>query len=332
MSQKWIVIGSNSFSGATFVQQLLEQGEDVISISRSAENPTALLPYGWVSSDKLTRHQFHALDLNQNTTEILSVIGDFHPNYVVNFAAQSMVAESWLYPDQWYQTNVVANVRLHEGLRKFDFIEKYVHVTTPEVYGSCSGIVTEEHAFNPSTPYAASRAACDLHLITFFKQYKFPVCFTRAANVFGPGQPLYRIIPRCIYFFKIGRRLQLHGGGHSVRSFIHMKDVAEGTMKIAHQAPAGECYHFSTDLYLPIRDVVKMIAEQMNVSFEEGVEIVGDRPGKDAAYLLDSSKARKTLDWYPAITLEQGITEVIAWVNRFENELGEIPKDYLHKP
>ena len=206
-----------------------------------------------------------------------------------------------------------------------------MHVTTPEVYGSCSGTVTEAHPFNPSTPYAASRAACDLHLMTFFKQYNFPVCFTRAANVFGPGQPLYRIIPRCVYFFKTGRKLQLHGGGHSVRSFIHMRDVSDGTIRIARQAPAGECYHFSTDLYLPIRDVVRMIADQMAVRFEDAVEIVGERPGKDAAYLLDSTKARKTLGWEAKISLEQGIAETIDWVNRFENELESLPKDYVHK-
>jgi dTDP-glucose 4,6-dehydratase len=96
-----------------------------------------------------------------------------------------MVAESWLYPDQWYQTNVVANVRLHEGLRKMKNFRKYVHVTTPEVYGTCSGDVKEDAPFNPSTPCAASRAACDLHLMTFFKRYNFPVAFTRAANVYG---------------------------------------------------------------------------------------------------------------------------------------------------
>ena len=103
------------------------------------------------------------------------------PSFVVNFAAQSMVAESWLYPDQWYQTNVVANVKLHEKIRQFSFLKKYVHVSTPEVYGSCSGNVTESAPFNPSTPYAASRAACDLHLLTFFKNYQFPVVFTRAS-------------------------------------------------------------------------------------------------------------------------------------------------------
>ena len=95
--------------------------------------------------------------------------------------------------------------------------------------------------------------------MTFFKNYQFPVVFTRAANVYGPGQQLYRIIPRTIFFIKLGRKLQLHGGGRSVRSFIHARDVAEGTLRVARQAPPGETYHFSTDLYLSIRELVERI-------------------------------------------------------------------------
>lgn len=326
------MIGSNSFSGAVFVRSLLEQGEQVLGISRSPENAKPLLPYAWVEEKQLNSFEFSKLDLNLHTKEIINQVGDYRPDYVVNFAAQSMVAESWLYPDQWYQTNVVANVRLHEGLRKMDFIRRYVHVTTPEVYGSCSGVVTESHPFNPSTPYAASRAACDLHLITFFKQYQFPVCFTRAANVYGPGQPFYRIIPRAVYFFKKGRKLQLHGGGRSVRSFIYMEDVADGTIRVAREGMSGDCYHFSTDCYLSIREVVEKIAQRVGVNFEDAVEIVGDRPGKDAAYLLDSSKARQKLGWKDHVSLDKGIDETVHWIERFEKEIDGLPLDYIHKP
>jgi dTDP-glucose 4,6-dehydratase len=263
---------------------------------------------------------------------IVAAIQAFQPDYVVNFAAQSMVAESWLHPEHWYQTNVVANVLLFEGLRRIHSIKKYVHVSTPEVYGSCSGNVTEAAPFNPSTPYAASRAACDLHLMTLFKNYGFPVAFTRAANVYGPGQQLYRIIPRTILFIKAGRKLQLHGGGRSVRSFIHIRDVADGTQRVARQAPPGEAFHFSTDLYISIREVVERICRKMGVNFNDVIEVVGDRPGKDAAYLLDSAKARTTLGWNDTISLDQGIDETIAWVGQNLDELKTQPFDYIHKP
>ncbi len=333
MADKFFVIGSNSFTGASFVNYLLTRGDEVIGTSRSPELNPVFLPYQWPTPQPATgKFQFRQLDLNQDTDGLVAAIDGFKPDYVVNFAAQSMVAESWLQPDQWYQTNVVANVRLHDKIRQFGFIKKYVHVTTPEVYGSCSGNVTESAPFNPSTPYAASRAACDLHLMTFFKNYKFPVVFTRAANVYGPGQQLYRIIPRTVFFIKLGRKLQLHGGGRSVRSFIHARDVAEGTLRVARQAPPGETYHFSTDLYLSIRELVERICTRMAVKFADVVEVVGDRPGKDAAYLLDSTKARTTLGWQAAISLDQGIDETIAWIAQNLEALKQQPADYIHKP
>ncbi len=333
MAEKVYVIGSNSFTGATFVDYLLSLGCEVMGCSRSAEPAAAFLPYKWSRpSPAPGRFHFAQLDLNHDTDRMARAIGDFQPAWVVNFASQSMVAESWLYPDQWYETNVVANVRLHEKLRQFPFLKKYVHISTPEVYGSCTGNVTENAPFNPSTPYAASRAACDLHLMTFFKNYRFPVVFTRAANVYGPGQQLYRIVPRTVFFVKTGRVLQLHGGGRSVRSFIHARDVAEATWRAARQSPPGEAWHFSTDLYISIRDLVERICRRMGADFSQVVQIVGDRPGKDAAYLLDSTKARTVLGWKDQVTLDQGIDETIAWVEKNLEELKQQPCDYIHKP
>ena len=333
MSERIVVIGSNSFSGASFVQSALAQGAEVIGISRSPEPITAFLPYRWPeSAGNPARFRFHQLDLNHDVGRMMERIGDFRPDYVVNFAAQSMVAESWQFPEQWYQTNVVANVNLHDQLRRLDFLRKYVHVSTPEVYGSCSGTVTEDAPFNPSTPYAASRAACDLHLLTFFKNYRFPVVFTRAANVYGPGQQLYRIIPRTVLFIKSGRKLQLHGGGRSVRSFIHIRDVADGTLRVAREAPPGQAFHFSTDTYVSIRDLVELICRKLDAAFDEVVEVVGDRPGKDAAYLLDSSRARETLGWTSVIGLDEGLDETVAWLSEHFEALQIQPLEYVHKP
>src|SRR5258706_2585985 len=332
-AEKIFVIGSNSFSGASFADYALSAGATVFGASRSLEPHPAFLPYLWENDpSRKIGFRFEQLDLNRDTDRIAKAIEEFRPDYVVNFAAQSMVAESWQHPEHWYQTNVVANVLLHECIRKFAFIRKYVHVSTPEVYGSCSGNVTEEAAFNPSTPYAASRAACDLHLMTFFKNYGFPVVFTRAANVYGPGQQLYRIIPRTVFFIKTGRKLQLHGGGHSVRSFLHARDVADATLRVARDAPAGQAFHLSTDLYLPIREVVEKICHKLGVKFADAVEIVGDRPGKDAAYLLDSTRARQALGWQPGIDLDQGIDETIRWVADNFEDLKKQPSDYIHKP
>ena len=332
MSEKIVVIGSNSFSGSHFVSHALSEGLEVVGMSRSQEPVTPFLPYRWKNQTNAGNFEFAQLDLNHDTDRILAKIQEFKPDYVVNFAAQGMVAESWLHPEQWYQTNLLANVKFHNQLRHCDFLKKYVHISTPEVYGTCSGLIPEESPFNPSTPYAASRAACELHLRTFQKNYQFPVVFTRAANVYGPGQQLYRIIPRTVLAVLLGKKLQLHGGGHSVRSFIHIADVADGTLKVARSAPLGEAYHFSTPLNLSIRQLVEQICFTLNTPFEKAVEIVNERPGKDAAYLLDSSKARNTLGWTDRINLETGIAQTIAWVRDNLEELKNQPLEYIHKP
>lgn len=332
MSEKIFIIGSNSFSGSHFVNYTLDKNFEVIGISRSPEADLVFLPYRWRQSEELNRFKFYKLDLNNDLNKIMDLINEFKPYYVINFAAQSMVAESWQNPDHWMITNIVSNVRFHDRLRKCSFIRKYVHVSTPEVYGTCEGLVQENTNYKPSTPYAVSRAACDMSLMTFFKNYGFPVVFTRAANVYGPGQQLYRIIPKTILSIKLGKRLPLHGGGHSVRSFIHIRDVANGTLRVARKASLGDIYHLSTSRNISVRDLVHLICDRMKVSFEEMVEITEDRLGKDAAYLLDSSKAQTALGWTDKIGLEEGIDETITWVNDNFEMLKNQEMAYIHKP
>jgi dTDP-glucose 4,6-dehydratase len=328
VSQKIVVIGSNCFSGAQFVDYCLEQGYEVLGISRSLEYADVFLPY------KLNRRSgftFRALDLNLHSAEIATEIQNFQASYVVNFAAQGMVAESWQNPIDWFTTNTIGHIALHDKLRKFDFIKKYVHISTPEVYGSTEGRVQENFPYNPSTPYAVSKAACDMSLKTFFKNYSFPVASTRAANVYGSCQALYRIIPKTVFCILLGKKLPLHGGGHSVRAFIHMRDVSAGTLKVATDGNPGDIYHFSTDRFIAIRDLVKMICDILGVKFEDAVDIVGERPGKDAYYVLDSAKARNELAWSDKISLEQGVEETIRWIKDNLEELKKHPDIYIHK-
>lgn len=330
-----LVLGSNSFSGASFVDYLLGQNVNVLGISRSPEAARCFSPYQWTprqSPSERGTFQFVQADQNTQLSRIIEVCQEFKPQYFINFAAQGMVAQSWEKPLDWFQTNLMANVALSDALSKCTWLQKYVHIGTPEVYGTCSGTVLEDQRFNPSTPYAASRAACDLHLRTYFNQYRFPVAWTRAANVYGPGQQLYRIIPRTVLYIRLGRKIQLHGGGHSIRSFIHIRDVAAATWAVAQNGTPGDTYHLSTNEYLSIRDLVERICVRMKVRFEDVVEVVDDRPGKDAAYLLDSTKARTELRWQDEVSLDTGIDETIAWVDRDLEDLCKQPFDYIHKP
>src|SRR6185437_1819783 len=128
--EKYLILGSNSFSGATFADRLAADGHDVIATSRSDEAHEALLPYKW--QKRPGRIRFKRIDLNNDLDALKSLLGSERPTHVVNFAAQSMVGESWHHPDHWMMTNVVSTVRLHELLRNYDGLQRYVHVTTPE--------------------------------------------------------------------------------------------------------------------------------------------------------------------------------------------------------
>ena len=333
MSQRFLVIGSNSFSGAYFVKHLLDVGSlgsTVIGVSRSAEPHRVYLPYRW--SDDTSRFSFRQIDINHQLPELLEIVKDLQPQYIVNFSAQGMVAQSWLTPEDWYQTNVVGQVKLHDQLRKLPSLKKYVHVTTPEAYGSTDGWVKESFQFAPSTPYAVSRAACDLHLMSFFRAYQFPVCFTRAANVYGPGQQLYRIIPRAMLYARLGTKMDLHGGGHSIRSFIHMSDVADATYRIALDGVPGESYHISTRETVSIRALVEKVCALTSKPFAELAAVTEDRLGKDQSYLLDSGKVRSELGWSDRVSLDDGLRETLAWVDANLDVLKTLPRDYVHKP
>ena len=325
---KYAIIGSNSFSGSSFVKHLCKGGHEVLGISRSPEIHPVFSAYAGKTGGGFS---FRQLDLNHDLDGVTTALGDFRPDYVVNFAAQGMVAQSWEQPGDWFQTNAVATVKLHDELRKFDWLRKYVHISTPEVYGSCKGLVREDHPFSPSTPYAVSRAAADMSLLSFIKAYEFPVVFTRAANVYGEHQQLYRIIPRTILYFLTGNKLQLHGGGTSVRSFIHIEDVCEGTQRAAERGQTGEVFHFATEQNISIRSLVELIAKRLGARFEDQVEVTGERLGKDAAYLLDCTLAKERLNWQPEIPLEEGLDRTTAWVQGNLEELGQQPQVYVHK-
>jgi dTDP-glucose 4,6-dehydratase len=326
-----LVLGSNSFSGASFCRYLLEQGADVIGASRSPEAHSVFLPYRWLPESQQKNFRFIQLDLNHDLDRLEKLMRDQKIKVVVNFSAQSMVGESWDKPDDWMQTNVVAVARLAERLRHLDFLERYVHITTPEVYGSTDGWIHEETPFNPSTPYAVSRAAGDMLFKIYRETFQLPVVSTRAANVYGPGQPLYRIIPRTIFCLLTGQPLELHGGGVSTRSFIHIDDVSRATWQIAQKASVGETYHISTDRIISIRALVESLCQMLDVSFEKNVTVVGERLGKDSAYWLSSEKLHQDLGWKDQISLEQGLAQTIEWVQKNLEVLKTQSLQYIHK-
>ena len=277
MSEKFLILGANSFYGSNFAKCVEAHGDEAI-------------PY------------------NHRLGEFLD-LGCFDGYYVVNFASKSLVAESWEMPWEWMETNATDTTSLIWMLRKVP-IKKFVHVSTPEVYGSTEGWVDETFSnWQPTTPYAVSRMAGDKMLMAYHKVCKFPAVITRTANIYGPGQPEHRIIPATFKKIKEGQKLGLDGNGKSVRCFIHVKDACEATYKVAKQGSAGQTYHISTNHQIKIYDLVKKICLLMGKRMEDVVEQTPERLGKDFAYLLKSERIRN-MGWRDTISLDRGLQEI----------------------
>ena len=324
-----LVIGSNSPSAASFCAFALERGHQVIATSRSAEKSSVFLPYTWGGR---SGPLFEQVDLNHDMDRLAALMKRHRPAYVVNFASQGMVAQSWDNPTHWMQTNVVAMSALLEILRHCDFLERYVHFSTPEVYGSTEGWIVEHRDYKPSTPYALSRAAGDMSVALWSKTYGLPAVITRAANVYGEGQQLYRIIPRTLLCCLTGQTLPLQGGGLSERAFVHFDDVSDAVMRICEGGRNGEDYHISPHSSITIRKLVEDICAITGRPFDEVVKMAPDRLGKDQAYLLESSKIMKELGWSPRVSLEEGLRRCADWCQKNLAELRTLPQVYEHKP
>ena len=330
MIKKVLVIGSNSFSGSDFIDLLLTKGEySVVGISRSPEKSALFLPYKRLLNADF---KFYQMDLNKNMAEVRELINVIKPDYIVNFAAQGEVAPSWKNPAQWFQTNTLALTELADFLKDCKFLKRYVHISSPEVYGSCVGAVKEDASLNPSTPYAASKAAGDLSLFTFVKNFKLPLVMIRSTNVYGAHQQLFKIIPRSVIYVKSGRIIELHGGGTAVKSYIHIRDISKGELAAMENGRGGQRYQLSPDQGIAVKDVVKIICDKLMVSFDKATKVVEERIGQDAAYVIDSNKARREFGWCPSIGMDEGVSGVVNWITTNWEEIKKEPLEYIHKP
>lgn len=327
--KKVLVIGSNSFSGSDFIDLLLEKGDyEVVGISRSPEKIALFLPYKKRQSLYFT---FQQIDLNRDFPKLKNLLALFKPEYIINFAAQSEVAPSWENPHHWFQTNAVGVTQLANTLKDLPYLKRYVHISSPEVYGTCVGNIKEDAPLNPSTPYAASKASGDLSLFTFAKNFNFPLVMIRATNVYGAHQQLFKIIPRSAIYAKLGKTIELHGGGVAIKSYIHIRDVSHGVLLAMEHGRKGEIYHLSPDNGVAVRDVVSTICQKLNVDFTKATQEVAERLGQDKAYTIDSSKARAEFSWIPLISLDQGIAQTVSWIQNHFDEIFEQPLSYVHK-
>ena len=302
------VIGASSFSGRAFCEVAVEHGAEVVRLSRPE------------------------FDLNTNMRGIMRAISANLCDYVVNYAALNMVGESWQHAADYMRTNALAVTTLADALSKYGGLRKYLHVSTPEIYGPSAEVAIRETThYQPSTPYAVSRAAADMQLIAYHNTYGLPVCFTRTVNVYGPGQQPYRIIPKTVLCCELGSVLQLHGGGTSARSFIHVRDMAEAAWTVLTKGNPGEAYHASGPEEITIFALVERIIGMIGARFRDVVVMDEDRPGKDRLYRLDDSKLRG-LGWEPKIGLDKGLRETVNWFRERAGRYTLEQLEYEHRP
>jgi dTDP-glucose 4,6-dehydratase len=326
-----LIIGSNSFAGSNFCDYLLSKKFNVVGVSRSKEINQIFLKYKHNKNYK-KNFLFYKIDINRekDISKLIKIIKVKKIRYIVNFASQGMVAESWLKPWDWYNTNVVSFSKLINKLKDLK-IKKFLNFSTPEVYGSTKRNVKENNFFNPTTPYAISRSAQDLNLLAYYKNFNLPVVFTRTANIFGPHQQLYRIVPISIIKAISNKKIRLHGSGKSIRSFIFMDDVSPILYKILRDRKnIGQTYHISTKKFVSIKKLVILILKILKRK-KTLIKNVKERDGKDFGYFLDASKIIKEYKWKDKTSLEDGLIKTIHWIKNNLRTIKNLNLDYKHK-
>ena len=182
--------------------------------------------------------------------------------------------------------------------------------------GNIQGFIFENTKAYPSTPYGISHLATDLTLLAYYKYNKFPFVISRFSNFYGPHQQLYRLIPKALYCIFNNKKLLLHGGGKSVRSFIYIDDFCEGIYKSMINGKPGEIYNFTSREYVSIKWLVKKICLLTSMNFNKLVKITKDRPTKDNVYKMDPTKAERELNWKAKYTIKEGLEKTIKWYKK----------------
>ena len=294
--------------------------------SRSKLLPQRFLPFKINNKNII----FYKLDINKDLNKIIKFIKNKKPDFIINYASQSMVGQSWDQPEDWLITNSVNTVKLYLEISKLKLKTKLIHISTPEIYGHTKKIIKEKKEYSPSTPYALSRVNADLSLEMLQKNFGLESISIRASNIYGEFQKNYRVVSGAVLKFLTNKKFYIDGNGSSKRSFLHVDDLSSATYLLMRKFKSGNIYHVSTDEFISIKNLAKLIAKLTNKNFKKNVKFRKDRIGKDKSYFLDSKKIRK-LGWKPKISLKDGIKRVIIWVKLFKRNFKEDDYIYKHK-
>ena len=320
--KKIFILGSNSFSGSHLVNFLLKKKYNVYGVSQSSLYPKRFNIFS--ESNFVKNFTFYKLNINKDFRKVERLILNIKPEIIIDFLGQGMVAESWLYPEITFNSNLISKIRLYETLKKSKFLKKYIKISTPEVFGSTTIKKPNILKYNPSTPYALSHSSVENYLRLLNKQFNFPVIFSRFANFYGPYQKLYRVIPLAVHKAFKKEKFYLHGGGNSRRSFIHSDDFCVGIYKMITRGKIGEFYQFSSTEYISIKKLVIKIYKKFELNPNKFIINVSDRPGKDKDYKIFDGETKKKLNWNNQVKLDKGIDNVIKWYKKHNKEFKKL--------
>ena len=313
--KKIIVTGGLGFIGSNLVELLLKKNFYVINIDKAAYSSNF---YNTIEFRKSKKYKFIKLDIaNRKFSKILS---EYKPSGVFNLAAETHVDRSIDNPSNFIQSNIVGVYNLLECFKNFSKKNKskLVHISTDEVYGDVlKGRTSESYPYQPSSPYAASKASSDHLVNSYIRTYKLPAIVTNCSNNYGPKQHPEKLIPKLIYNIMHNKPLPIYGKGTNSREWIYVKDHCDALIKVFLKGKIGEFYNIGSNKNLTNLDVCKYLLNlaKNEKKLDKKVKIlfVKDRPGHDKRYALNSNKILKELKWKPKVTFNKGIKYTFEW-------------------
>ena len=324
-----LVTGGAGFIGANFVLDWLAQSDepvvnlDKLTYAGNRENLASL--------DGDTRHIFVQGDIG-DAALVGQLLAQHQPRAVVNFAAESHVDRSIHGPADFVQTNVVGTFNLLESVRGYwsalpaeqKVAFRFLHVSTDEVYGSLAPdapAFTEQHTYEPNSPYSASKAASDHLVRAWHHTYGLPVLTTNCSNNYGPYHFPEKLIPLMIVNALAGKNLPVYGDGMQIRDWLYVKDHCSAIRRVLEAGRLGETYNVGGWNEKPNIDIVNTVCALLDElrpradgqSYRTQITYVKDRPGHDRRYAIDARKIERELGWKPAETFDTGIRKTVQW-------------------
>jgi len=307
-----LVTGGCGFIGSNFINYMLDTYEDVFIVNIDRLDYCANVKNVYHKE----RYQLVVSDLN-NYAIVREILNQYNINIIVHFAAQSHVDNSFGNSIQFTRDNVLGTHTLLECARDYGKLDRFIHISTDEVYGEVDSEhkgCNEKSLLNPTNPYAATKAAAEFLVRSYYHSFKLPVIITRGNNVYGPRQYPEKLIPRFITKLIKREKCPIHGEGKTRRNFIYVDDVSKAVDAILNKGEINEIYNIGSDDEYSVKEVLTMLLQNMGIDkeLEDMCEYVEDRAFNDSRYCIDSNKI-VNLGWSKKISFEEGLKKTIEW-------------------